>query len=153
MYKYKVNRTIQLGPLVCIIDIDGNRDGVMCLSTSSSVELWYKNIQCQSPSGGYVAFQGEMSGQLQFIYGNKNSVLKQCVKSQLCIEPVVLWGKNTNICTDVQPGCSPIFGYSPQGLAVGKSGHIWVCLWNSKVGTESLGTVISLTKKNRNFHR
>lgn len=97
LYKYKVNRTIQLGPLVYIIDIDGNRDGVMCLSTSSSVEVWYKNIQCQSPSGGYVAFQGEMNGQLQFIYGNKNSVLKQCVKSQLCIEPVVLWGKNTNI--------------------------------------------------------
>lgn len=93
MYKYKVNRTIQLGPLVYIIDIVGNRDGVMCLSTSSSVEVWYKNIQFQSPLGGYVAFQGEMNGQLQFIYGNKNSVLKQCVKSQLCIEPVVLWGK------------------------------------------------------------
>lgn len=127
LYKYKVNRTIQLGPLVYIIDIDGNRDGVMCLSTSGS-EVWFKNIQFHSPSGGYIAFQGEMNGQLQFIYGNKNSVLKQCVKSQLYIEPVVLWGKNTNICTDVQLGCSPIFGYSPQGLAVGKSGHIWVCL-------------------------
>lgn len=102
----------------------------MCVSTSgcSSVELWSKTIQFHSPSHGYIAFQGEMNGQLQFIYGNKNSVLKQCVKSQLYIEPVVLWGENTNICTDAQPGCSPIFGYSPQGLVVGKSGHIWVCL-------------------------
>lgn len=130
VYKYNVNRTVKLGPLVYIMDIDGNRDGFMCISTirPSYEEVWLNAIKFQSPSEGYIAFQGESNGQLQFIYGNKNSVLQQCVHPRLYNEPVVLWGKNTNICSDVQPGCSPIFGYSPQGLAVCKSKNILVCL-------------------------
>lgn len=104
-----------------------------------------------------------------YIYGNKNSV----VKEQSMFEgfyndwpslrktdnPVVLWGENDKLRQGVQKsplGCSPIFDYSPQGLTVLESGDVLICLWNNKVGLQSSGKVISIdwgfeifTDKNR----
>lgn len=153
LYKYNVNRTVELGSSVYIIDIDCNKDGVMCISTSRPLinRVYSKTVMFQPYSEGYVAFQGESNGQLQFIYGNKNSVLQQCENTQLYNEPVVLWGENTKMTTDEQLGSSPIFGYSPQGLVVGKSGDILICLWNNEVGTQSLGKVISFRGKSEIF--
>lgn len=171
---YKIDRTIVFDHRVYVFDIDCSREGHLCLSTIWSTVIESKFVLFQSQSGLYVALKEKGINRFPhyiYIYGYKNSVVKEQSKfsgfyndCQLPIlhktdKPVVLWGENDKLTQGDQKsplGCSPIFDYSPQGLTVLESGDILICLWNNKVGLQSLGKVISIdwgieifTDKNR----
>lgn len=128
--RYTVLKTIPLKQRVYVFDISLNqkRDlGISVVKNGQSLP-----VRFYSPYGLYIALQDET-----LICATKDSVLK----GGAIFWPVLRTYNNPLI---LAAGCSPVLGYTPQGITVCKSGDILVCLWNNEIGDRSLGKVISV---------
>lgn len=140
--RYTVLKTIPLKQHVYVFDISLNQKGDVGISVVKNGQSL--PVRFYSPYGLYIALQDET-----LICATKDSVLK----GGAIFWPVLRTYNNPLI---LAAGCSPVLGYTPQGITVCKSGDILVCLWNNEIGDRSLGKVISIiedfqisTDKNR----
>lgn len=140
--RYTVLKTIPLERRLYIFDISLNQKGDVGISVVKNRQSL--PVRFCSPYGLYIALQDDT-----LICATKDSVL---------IGGSIFWPVLSTYSNTLIPaaGCSPVLGYTPQGITVCKSGNILVCLWNNKIGDKSLGKVISIiedfqisTDKNR----
>lgn len=149
LVEYIIRRTIPLGQRLYTTDICYSGNNEVCISAANSDASCKKDgVKTFYPSAMYITFDGSNSSYLDFIYGTGNSVFSLNTDTRY---EVRIWPE---ACVEEDPiafGSLPKQGFSPQGLAVRKSGGILICLWNNKVGLKSYGKVI-VTGGNSNFH-
>lgn len=135
-----IKRTIPLGQRLYTIDICYSGNNELCISAANSDASCKKDgVKRFSPSGMYITFDERNSSHYDFIYGTEDSVFSFNTDENYEIR---IWPE---ACVEEDPiafGSLPKQGFSPQGLAVRKSGGILICLWNNKVGPQSYGKVI-----------
>lgn len=177
---YRIDRKISLGNYFYIFDIDCNREGSrLCFSAVNCKNTVFSEepVVFKSPSGLYIALQEETEDGINYIYGKKDSVVKQ--HSNIPSIPIPnmfgqlitqthqtpyhcsvlkdikeIWSENVNKPTTT--GFPPKYHFTPQGIAVSKMGGELICLWNNEIGKKSFGKVVKtnddfeiFTDKNR----
>uniref|UniRef100_A0A8W8NTS0 Tripartite motif-containing protein 2 n=1 Tax=Magallana gigas TaxID=29159 RepID=A0A8W8NTS0_MAGGI len=175
---YSIDRKISLGYHFYIFDIDCNREGSrLCFSAVNCKNTVFSKepVVFKSPSGLYIALQEEAKERINYIYGKKDSVVKQHSDIHL-MNPSILnrnflgqsrfstlthqtpyhysvlketkeiWPENVEKSTTT--GLPPKYQFIPQGIALSKTGGELICLWNKEIGKNSFGKVL---KTNEDF--
>lgn len=136
---YRIVKTIPLGRRLYTVDIFCNRKSLLGIS-AVNVDNFNKieTVTFNSPSGLYIAFEEKYDMPDNFIFGAENSVFIKSSNNGISD----LWpGMHTKY-HPLIPGLTPRLGFTPQGIAVRKSGGILICLWNNEIGPHSYGKVI-----------
>lgn len=137
-----------------MFDIGRSSKGYMCISASNNFHSdsypsrnHESDIFFTSPSGLYIALEEKgIRRELNCVYGTHNSVkqqqaaplqipygrgdtpqINQKERLQLGVSRI-LWGEDED---PLHRGCGSKLGFTPQGIAVTKSGDILICLWNN----------------------
>lgn len=92
-----------------------------------------------SSSGLYITFDKINDLNTEFIYGTDDSVFSRRTGTFMDYK---IWPEAYVEEDTIAFGSLPKQGFSPQGLAVRKSGGTLICLWNKEVGQRSYGKVI-----------
>uniref|UniRef100_A0A8W8NR21 Tripartite motif-containing protein 2 n=1 Tax=Magallana gigas TaxID=29159 RepID=A0A8W8NR21_MAGGI len=80
---------------------------------------------------------------LQIPYGRGDTPQRNRKERLQLGESRILWEDEDPL----HRGCGSKFGFTPQGIAVTKSGGILICLWNNEFGERISGKVISIDGK------
>lgn len=137
---YKIERTIPIGQRLYTVDICccGN-DEVGISAVNSDGIYVVGGVKIFSPSGLYITCETN-DWNTNFIYGTDDSVFYRSIAER---REYKIWPEASIQEEDpITFGILPKQGFSPQGLAVRKSGGTLICLWNNEVGQRSYGKVI-----------
>lgn len=180
---YKVDRNISLGARFYISDIDCESRGSMLRFSAVRTKFNRKEVVSKEPkicmsTGNYIAFlEKERKKDLfqEYIYVFEKSIFKifpEVVRErsrepmpvpdfngQVNLRPRMhsFVKENTQKIWPTNAGdTAPELRYTPQGIAISKTGEILICLWNNEIGEKSFGKVITsnehfeiFTDKNR----